>query len=499
MNTIWHQNAISPTFPILEDKLHTDTAIIGGGLCGILTAFYLNRTGIDCIVLEADTIGSGQTSGTTAKITSQHGLCYHNLIQSHGRTNAKLYATACQTAVAEYESLIQKEKISCDFRRCPSYIYSTEENTLFMMAEANDALSLGLDASYTDELSLPFPITGAVRFERQACFHPLRFLYALAEKVKVYEHSRILHVDSPSGKKGDAYADCSVLHTEKGSVTANHVIFACHYPFLRYPGFYFLRMYQKQNTVLALENAPLPSAVCLGVDTDGLSFRSAGEYLLLGGSSYRSGDAAMAAATAAILEQKALKYYPNSKIAARWTAQDCVTADGLPYIGSFAKSRPGWYIADGFGKWGMTGSLLSAALLTDLLTGRDNPLTHMLSPERFLHNASASFLTEHISQSVNHLVLSRFQKPAKTTDDLEKNEGGIVLHHGKKTAAYRDADGCLYTFLPKCPHMGCELTWNKAAKTFDCPCHGSRFRCDGSLLCGPANLSLKVLDAGSGE
>lgn len=494
MNTIWHQNIIPPSFPTLKDSIRTDTAIIGGGLCGILTAFYLNRIGIDCVVLEAETIGSGQTAGTTAKITAQHGLCYHNLIQSHGKASARIYALACQTAVSEYESLIQKERISCDFRRCPSYIYSTQENTLFLMAEANDALSLGLDAAYTDELSLPFPITGAVRFERQACFHPLRFLYAIAEKLQIFEHSRVLHIDPPSGKKGDASADCSILHTENGKITANHVIFACHYPFLRYPGFYFLRMYQKQNPMLALRSAPLPSSVCLGIDPDGLSFRSAGEYLLLGGSNYRSGDASMAAATADILVEKARKYYPESEIAAHWTAQDCVTADGLPYIGAFAKNRPGWYLADGFGKWGMTGSLLSAALLSDLLTGRDNPLEELLSPERFLRHASASFLAEHVSQSVNHLVLARFKKPAETTDDLEKDEGGIVLHHGKKAAAYRNADGCLYTFIPKCPHMGCELTWNRAAKTFDCPCHGSRFCYDGKLLCGPANLSLKALD-----
>ncbi|NLL79835.1 MAG: FAD-dependent oxidoreductase [Clostridiales bacterium] len=493
MTTFWKKDMNTPSYPTLHGEIQTDTAIIGGGLCGVLTAYLLKEQGIDCVVLEAASIGSGQTMGTTAKITSQHGLCYHNLIQTHGRKIAKCYAAACRQAVTDYSELIHSQNISCSFEQCPTYLYSTCENTLFLMAEANDAEYLGFDAAYTDKLSLPFPVTGAVRFNHQAAFHPLQFLYALSRELTIYEHSRVLSVKLLSSKEQSSAGFKNMIGTEYGTVSARRVIFACHYPFLRYPGFYALKMFQKQNPVFALQNVELPEAPCLGVDPDGLSFRPAGEFLLLGGPSYRTGDSKSAAFSYALLKQRVKELYPNGHILESWTAQDCVTLDGLPMIGIFSKSRPEWCIADGFGKWGMTGSMLAATLLRDMFTGQKNPLEQIVFPGRFLRHASFDFLWEHISVFTSSLLLSRLKKPKVVSDDLQTDEGGIVLHQGKKTAAYRNADGKLYTFLPRCPHMGCELSWNAEAKTWDCPCHGSRFRYDGTLLCGPANLSLTPL------
>lgn len=491
MTTFWKKDTSIPVYPTLSHEIQTDTAIIGGGLCGILTAYFLKKAGIDCVVLEAASIGGGQTMGTTAKITAQHGLCYHSLIQTHGRDAAKGYAAACRQAIENYSDLIRSQNISCGFERCATYLYSTCENTLFLMAEANDASYLGFDAVYTDDLSLPFPVAGAVRFDHQAAFQPLQFLYTLSCELTIYEHSRVLSVEPPA-RKG-ASSSFSILRTSRGTVSARRVIFACHYPFLRYPGFYALKMYQKQNPVLVLQNVPLPKAPCLGVDPDALSFRPVKNTLLLGGPSYRTGDIKKADASYALLRKRAKELYPHASISESWTAQDCVTIDGLPFIGVFSKSRPEWYIADGFGKWGMTGSMLSAVLLRDLLTGKDNPMKELCSPLRSMRHTSPDFLKEHIKVSVSSLVFSRFQKPLRSSEELPCGEGGIVLHEGKKAAVYRDSDGLIHAFSPYCPHMGCELTWNPVSQTFDCPCHGSRFGKDGELLCGPANLSQKPL------
>lgn len=494
MTDFWKQDCLVPHYTRLTGTHTTDTVVIGGGICGILTAFLLQRQGIDCIVLEAASIGSGQTMGTTAKITAQHGLCYHSLIQSHGRGTAKAYAKAQQRAIDDYKSLILEEKISCGFRRCPAYLYSTQENTLFLMAEANDAAYLGFDASYTQDTPLPFAVTGAVCFENQACFHPLHFLYTLSQKLTVFEHSRVLRVEPPDRNRKSTGHPQSRVYTEQGEIMADRVIFACHYPFIRYPGSYFLKMYQKQNPVLALKNVPLPDAVCLGVDPDGLSFRSTGQYLLLGGCSYRTGDSLLAQSSLKSLKEKAQLLYPEGEIAASWTAQDCVTADALPYIGTFSPNRPDWYIADGFGKWGMTNSMIAACLLRDLFTRQENALSQPLSPQRLFRHMSLDFFLEHTGVSTRSLLLSRFKKPYITAEELKPDEGGLVLYHGKKTAAYRDPDGHLYTLSPYCPHMRCELSWNDVSHTWDCPCHGSRFRYDGTLLCGPANQPITLPD-----
>lgn len=435
----------------LAGDMEVPAVVIGAGLAGILTAYYLKQAGIRTVVLEADRIGSGQTKNTTAKITSQHNLVYDRLIRSFGGRMAEYYAMANEGAIGEYERLVLEKGIACDFVRCPAYLYSQDHPGL-LKREAEAARSLGIRASFGTECELPFPVAGVTRFEQQARFHPLKFLAGMAEEVEVYEQTKVLKVDDRR------------VETARGTVTAEHIVFAAHYPFINVPGYYFARMHQERSYVLALEGAGSLEGMYLGIDPGGLSFRSCGDLLLLGGGSHRTGvqptDRTGAGCRYGMLQNRAQEMYPGCREAYRWSAQDCMTLDGVPYIGRFSRRRPYWYAATGFGKWGMTSSMVSARILTALITGRDCPEADIFSPSRHFTAQAAKGLAVHSAYTVKGLAKHL----------LPSGKGRIV---------------------PNCPHMGCRLEWNPAEESYDCPCHGSRFDKEGHLIDDPAQTDCK--------
>lgn len=435
MKSIWSHTHV-PTRSPLPGNLNTEVAIIGGGMAGILTAYYLQKRGKQVLVLEADRIGSGQTRGTTAKITSQHDLIYQHLIPSIGLEQAKQYAYANQNAIWEYEQLIKSEGISCHYKPLPAYLYSVNDEKS-IKKEVAAARKLGIHASFTQDTELPFSVCGAIRFAGQAQFHPLEFLRAISDQVTVYEHTRVLSV------KG------SQISTNRGTVTANTIVFACHYPFINIPGFYFARMYQKRSYVLALSGTPPLHGMYLGIGKEGLSFRQAGDYLLLGGRSHRTGQIP-AVNPYQSLQDAASHFYPGCKTVAHWSPQDCMPTDRIPFIGRFAPSAPNWYVATGFGKWGMTSSMVSALLLTDLICGEKNSYAEVFSPQRLHLKGNLFNLLSHMGESAKGLALG------------------------------------ISPYALRCPHLGCRLSWNPGEACWECPCHGSRFHCSGQLITGPA-------------
>ena len=475
--SIWNRIAEKPSFPPLPGDFSTDTVVIGGGMAGILTAYFLQKQGVDAVVLEAETVGSGQTQNTTAKITSQHGLIYHKLIETLGDEAARQYADVQQAAIAEYRRIIEEEGIDCSFTPCPAFLYSlTEEEPLH--EEADAARSLGIDACFTTETELPFPVQGAVRFEGQARFHPLSFLYAVAQKVPVYEHTKVRTVES------------GVVVTDRGVVTARHVMFATHYPFLNAPGYYFMRMHQERSYVIALENVPPPQGMYLGIDEEnGWSVREAEGLVLFGGGKHRTGENRKGGQYQKLMDA-AGSFWPQSRVVDQWSAQDCMTLDGIPYIGQFSASTPDWYIATGFQKWGMTSSMASAMILSDLIRERGNPYAEVFSPLRFTPGASAkNFLNEgmHAVRDLSRRVLA---PPRAEVEALPKGHGGVVEYDGEKMGVYRDDAGEVYAVSIQCPHLGCQLEWNPDEKSWDCPCHGSRFDYHGNLIDNPAQEDL---------
>lgn len=437
MPSIWTDTIYPPAHPALDSAVKCDAAVIGGGLAGILTARLLHDAGVDVLVLEKDTLGAGQTGRTTAKITAQHGLIYHKLAQSRGPVIAARYAQANLRAIDQYEALIRTLPTDCGFTRCPAYLY-TNSTAHRLQLEFLAAQQLGISCALTRNTELPIPITAALRFDNQARFQPLEFLLSIAQGLTIYEHSQVQKVH-PRGED-------TLLRTHGGTVAAKYVIFAAHYPIVDVPGWYFTRLHQERSYVIALQNALLPFGMYLGVDGDGLSFRMAGNYLLLGGGGHRTGESTYHPYER--LEARAKALWPDSRVIRQWSAQDCMTIDRVPYIGQYAPSTPNWYVATGFGKWGMTSSMVAAQLITNLIMGKDDPYALVYDPARSIKGNMGNLMNEF----------------GHATRGLSRG-----LFHGRR-----------------CTHMGCKLEWNMAEGTWDCPCHGSRFTPDGTILDNPA-------------
>ena len=449
MQSLWSQKTPLSSREELKGDISAKNVVIGAGMAGILIAYFLKKRGQEVIVLEAGELASGQTKNTTAKITSQHGLIYKEMIKNTGRLRAEGYARANEEAILAYEKIIEEEQIDCHFERIPSYLYSTrEEGRELLKLEEMAALELGIKAHYiegTEIQELPFQVTGALCFEDQAQFYPLDFISKISEGIQIYEHTKVVSV-----KKHEIY-------TEKGKVTAENIIFAAHYPFLIIPGFYFIRQHQSRSYVLALEGKRIPeklSGMYYGIDDDGLSFRGAGSTLLLGGGSHRTGEERGGFCD---LRNRAREYYPHATEIACWSAQDCMPHDRIPFIGQYSIWRPYWYIATGFQKWGMTSSMVAAMVISDAICKRDNTYRQVFTPQRLLIKAGFKNLCTDLIESVVGL-----------------------------------AKGWLGPKEKRCTHMGCGLIWNEEEKTWECPCHGSRYDAEGELLDNPARRDMET-------
>ncbi len=444
MRSIWTETAQIPRRNPLTGNKRTEVVVIGGGMAGILTAFYLQRHGIHVVVLEANRIGSGQTGYTTAKITSQHNLIYSKLEKTVGKEAARLYGKANQLAVEEYGKLIKRYSIQCHYEQKDAYLYSVQESEK-LLKEAESAKRLGLPASFVRETKLPFQVHGAVRFTGQAQFNPLEFLRDISAGLTVYERTRVVKVQGHE------------VVTDKGVIKADKVVFASHYPFVNVPGFYFAKMYQEKSYVLELEPVEALDGMYLGVDKKAYSFRNYGDRLLLGYGSHRTGKAP-AENPFSTMKQVAEHLFPQAEERGRWTAQDCITLDGIPYIGTYSFFRPDWYVATGFGKWGMSSSMAAAKILSMQITGKRTPYDAVFSPQRHHLKASALKFAGHGLESVKGLA------------------GGTM-------------PGAI-----NCPHLGCRMVWNRYDKRWECPCHGSGFEINGKICAGPAQQSIPFID-----
>ncbi|SHO50746.1 FAD-dependent oxidoreductase [Anaerocolumna xylanovorans] len=474
--SIWEKDASFEERSQWQGESTAEAVIIGAGLTGILTAHMLKKKGVDCILLEGDRTASGQSRHTTAKITSLHGLLYDQLIKDFGKEKASLYAKANEEAISRYESVIKENSISCHFEKLPAVVYTTEDPSA-IEKEVQAARECGIPAEFTNKASLPFPVKGAVRFPDQAQFNPLEFLSVLARPLTIYENSRVIGIEKDT------------VITKDGKIRAKHIIMTSHYPFLLTPGYYFARMHQERSYCLALKT-PYPLDGTYKEDKkEGFSFRRYEDMLILGGSGHRTGENKTGGQYDA-LRTLAKQHFPDALESYCWSAQDCQTLDGIPYIGHFSDQTPDWYVATGFAKWGMTTAMAAADILSDLITGKENPYEEVFTPQRFKLTASIGSLLSETKHSAVGLVLKKLKPVPSDLSAIEPGTGRIVELDGEKVGIYKDKHDVIYAVDPKCPHLGCQLEWNEEEQTWDCPCHGSRFDYDGKLLDEPAGESI---------
>ena len=429
-HSVWWELTSLPSFTPLQGDKKTDVLIIGGGMAGLLCAHMLKQARVSYILVEADRLCSGVTKNTTAKITAQHGLIYHKLLRRFGMERTRMYLEANLAAIREFRTLCGT--IDCAFEEQTSCVYSQWDAKKTEL-EITALDQLGFDAEYLNDLPIPISVAGAVQFRRQAQFHPLRFAAGLVKGLNIYEHTKVRELRGMTAI------------TDHGSVTASKIIVATHFPFLNKHGSYFLKLYQHRSYVLALEGTPPLRGMYVDESDAGLSFRPAGDLLLLGGGGHRTGKTG---GSWAELSAFALEHYPKAAEVRRWAAQDCMSLDQIPYVGQYSRCTPNLYVATGFNKWGMTNSMAAAMILRDMVLERENPWAEAFSPSR------------------------------------------SILHPQLAVNALESTVGLLTPSRKRCPHLGCALKWNPREHSWDCPCHGSRFEENGQLIDNPATDDL---------
>lgn len=432
IQSIWSSTSDMPSFKKLESDLNTDVLIIGGGIAGILCAYFLKESGIDYALVEGKTICSGITKNTTAKITSQHGLIYDKLLNDIGVEKAKMYLKANETAVKKYMDLCRN--IDCDFEEKDAYVYSCDNKE--KIEKEIDALNkLGFNAEFKNQIPLPLEIEGAIKFSNQAQFNPLKFIQHISKGLNIYENTFVKNIEG------------NTAIYDGGKITAKNIIVTTHFPFINIHGSYFLKMYQHRSYVIAIEGAPDIDGMYLDENEKGLSFRNYKNLLLIGGGSHRTGTEG---ANWNELREFARLNYTDAKEIYAWATQDCMTLDGMPYIGQYSATTPNLYAATGFNKWGMTSAMVSAIMLTDMVRGKANEYAEIFSPSRSI--LKGQLLVNGFEATINLLNFS----------------------------------------AKRCPHLGCALKWNNAEHTWDCPCHGSRFTEEGKLIDNPATGNINL-------
>lgn len=499
MNSLWlNENSINKNFESLNKNISTDVCIIGAGIFGLTCGYYLSKSGLKVCILDKNDISTKTTGHTTGKITSQHGLFYTYLVETFGNKFAKDYLFANEEAIRNIKNIIDIEDIKCDLESESSFVYTTTKSDISKIKQEVDCVnSLGFPANFVTKTSLPFKIYGGIQFKNQAQFNPIKYSSGLCNSIikgngNLYTNTLVNDIK----RVGDNFITIS----DGGKIESKYVILASHYPFINFPGMYFLKMYQATSYVIGIDsNKSFFDGMYISSSYPVYSFRTANykgkKILLLGGSNHKTGNSVNYKETYYALEGYARKLYPDCKILFRWNTNDCITLDKIPYIGNFSNLINNLYIGTGFNKWGMSTSNVAANIICDSILGKHNSYSYLFDSNRLNPIKNRTELKNMISESINSFALRKFKHSTLNLENISNNSGGIVEINNKKVGIYKDLSGNLFAVNPICSHLGCLLSWNDVDKTWDCPCHGSRFDYKGKILYGPAIKDLEIYDS----
>ncbi len=498
MNSLWlSENINLKHFETLNDNISCDVCIIGAGIFGITCAYYLSKAGLKVIVIDKSGISRKTTGHTTAKITSQHGLFYTYLIETYGEQYAKDYLFANQEAIDNIKNIIDVEGIKCDFEYQSNFVYTTNKSEVSKIKKEVDCVNaIGFPANFVTKTGLPFNIEGAIQFKNQAQFNPIKYINSLCDSIianngNIYTNTTVYDVKNENNS-------FSTL-TTGGTIQSKYVILASHYPFINFPGMYFIKMYQSSSYIIGVDTKKtLFNGMYITASSPTYSFRTAyyngKKILLLGGSDHKTGTPITYEESYYNLEYYAKQLYPNCEILFRWDTRDCITLDKIPYIGLFSKTIDNLYLGTGFNKWGMTSSNVAANIICDDILQKKNKYAYVFDSTRVNPIKNRTEVKNMLTESINSIAIKKFKDSNISFDNIPNNSGGIIDINNQKVGIYKDTSGNIFAVKPVCTHLGCLLSWNDADKTWDCPCHGSRFDYMGKNLYDPAFKDLEIFN-----
>ncbi len=501
--SLWINESRETDYPQLGNNETTDVCIIGGGIVGAVTAYLLAKNGVDVIVLEKDRLCMGVTANSTAKLTSQHGLFYKYLEQEYGLDFARKYLYSNEEGIKLAEKIISEEKIDCDFEKQSAYVFATNESELDKVKQEVEVVNkIGFNAEYVDNIDIPVEkVLGAIKFPNQAQFNSRKYTIGLFDKVtklggKIFENSKVDNIESD----GSIYK----IRSNNFDVSAKKVVIATHYPIKNFPGMYFSKMYQDKSYAIAVDikdenNTKIIDGMFIQSCDPVISFRTAkykGKRLLIvAGSGHKTGQSVGKIEDSYVnLENYIKGYFPNSEVKFRWSTEDCVTLDKIPYIGQFSNFLPNVFVATGFKKWGMSTSHIAGKLISDLILGNKNEYIDLYKATRLEPIRNIKEFGNIIKESTYSLFINKIKPSNNQYSNIKLGDGGIIDINGEKVGVYKREDGQVFTIKPYCGHLGCLVSWNNLEKTWDCPCHGSRYDYMGNIITEPTVNNLKTLD-----